>query len=174
MRKYLFFLGLLLLLPLQARAQKVELFGGYSYQRLETAGVNRSNMSGWNLALQVNANPILGFVGDFSGHYGTREVAPGVDKNINTHAMFFGPRVRLPGPVRPFAHALFGVARGSAGVFGSTDSESAFGMVAGGGVDADIGPLVSWRIIQADYVMNRFFDRNNNNFRLATGLVIRF
>lgn len=174
MRKCLFLLGLLALLPMQARAQKVELFGGVSYQRMETAAITRSNMIGWNLALQVNANPVLGFVADVSGHYGKRDLAPGLEKNINTHAMFFGPRVRVPGPVRPFAHALFGVAKGSAGVFGSTQSDSAFGMVAGGGVDVGSGEHISWRLIQADYVMNRFFSRSNNNFRLSTGLVLRF
>jgi len=49
-------------------------------------------------------------------------------------------------------------------------------MAAGGGIDADLtdSGRVSWRIIQADYLMNRFFDRNNNNFRLSSGLVFRF
>ena len=174
MRKLVLVVGILAVLPLSARAQRVELFGGYSYARVETASFSRSNVNGWNLALQANANDYLGFVGDFSGLYGTRTVVPGIERNVNTHMALFGPRVMLPGTVRPFAHALFGVARGNAGFFGGATSETTFGMVAGGGIDVVAGPLVSVRLIQADYLMNRFFSRTSNNFRISAGVVLRF
>jgi opacity protein-like surface antigen len=178
MRKLLLTFALTLAVAGSALAQdyKVEVFTGYSYARLETLSPDRSHLHGWNAAIEAKLNPVLGLVADFSGHYGDRLVAPGIERNINTHSALFGPRIGLPGRVRPFAHALFGVARGSAGVFGSTSGESAFGMAAGGGIDADLtdSGRVSWRIIQADYLMNRFFDRNNNNFRLSSGLVFRF
>jgi len=178
MRKLLLTAGALLLLASATTAQdkRFEVFTGYSFSRVDTASPGRSNLHGWNAAVEANVNRFFGLVGDFSGHYGERTVIPGIQRNINTHAALFGPRVRLPGRVRPFAHALFGVARGSAGVFGSTNSDTAFGMAAGGGIDADLTDDggVSWRIVQADYLMNRFFDRNNNNFRLSTGLVFRF
>lgn len=178
MRKLLLTAGLALALagPALAQDKRFDVFTGYSFARLETPSPDRSNLHGWNAAVEARLNPFFGLVGDFSGHYGERTIVPGAQRNINTHAALFGPRVRLPGRVRPFAHALFGVARGSAGVFGSTSSDTAFGMAAGGGIDADLTDEggVSWRIVQADYLMNRFFDRNNNNFRLSTGLVFRF
>jgi opacity protein-like surface antigen len=165
-----------LAVPAAAQDKRLEVYTGYSYARFETPSPDRSNLHGWNAAVQINASDWFGLVADFSGHYGQRQILPGVDRNINTYGAFFGPRVRLPGRVRPFAHALFGAARGSAGVFGSTSSDTAFGMVAGGGIDADLtdGGGVAWRIVQADYLMNRFFDRNNNNFRLSSGLVFRW
>jgi opacity protein-like surface antigen len=166
-----------MLCALPAAAQenpRVEIFGGYSFARLETASPNRSNLHGWNAAIQGNVTSWLGLVGDLSGHYGTRDIAPGVTQDINTHTFLFGPRVSFPAKVRPFAHALFGVARGNAGLFGSTDSESAFGMALGGGIDVEASRHVSIRLIQGDYLLNRFLDRNRNNWRLAAGLVFRF
>ncbi len=178
MRKLMIFFGLLLLVALPAAAQenpKVEIFGGYSYARFQTASPNRSNLNGWNAAIQGNVTPWFGLVGDFSGHYGTRvDPVTGADLKINTYQALFGPSVALPSRVRPFAHALFGVARGNANLFGSTSSESAFGMALGGGVDAELTNHVSLRLIQGDYLMNRFLKVNRNNFRLSAGLVFRF
>ena len=173
MRKLLFAAALLVAAS-TAHAQKVEFYGGYSYARVETASVSRSNVNGWNVALQGNYNDFFGIVGDFSGLYGTRTVAPGIERNVNTHMALFGPRIMVPGAIRPFAHALFGVARGNAGFFGGTGSETTFGMAAGGGIDVSAAPFIAIRLIQADYLMNRFFDRTNNNFRLSAGVVLRF
>ena len=55
MRKLLFAVALLAVAPLSAQAQRVELFGGYSYARVETASVSRPNVNGWNLALPRDA-----------------------------------------------------------------------------------------------------------------------
>jgi len=178
MRKLLCLFGLVLLLVLPAAAQesspKVEVFTGFSYARVETADPSRQNLHGWNAAVQGNLAPWLGLVADVSAHYSTRTIAPGIDHNINTYQALFGPRIALPARIRPFAHALFGFARGNAALFGSTSTESAFGMALGGGVDAELSQHVSVRLIQADYLMNRFLDRNRNNFRLSAGLVFRF
>lgn len=175
MRKLFFVAGLMFALAAPAAAQDVEVFMGYSFAKIETLGPDRENLHGWNAAVEAKVAPFLGLVADFSGHYGDITIIPpGVDSSINTHHVLFGPRVNLPGPVRPFVHALFGAARGNAGVFGGTDSEWAFGMAVGGGVDANFTDRVAWRIIQGDYLMNRFFARTNNNFRLSSGLVFRF
>lgn len=171
MRKLLVTLGLMLfLLPAAAHAQRAEAFGGYSYARLNPGGLagNEINLNGWHGALQVNPSNWFGLVGDFSGHYGRRGTG------LNNHLALFGPRVMLPaGPLRPFAHSLFGVARGNAGLFGSTESDSAFGMALGGGLDVGGGTVV-WRLAQVDYLMTRFSARRQDNVRISTGLVIRF
>jgi hypothetical protein len=173
MRKLALFVGVALLLaaPAMAQDKRAELFGGYSYARINPGGLagNEMNLNGWNAAVQGNLTSWFGVVGDFSGHYGSRGGAA-----VSTHQALFGPRVTLPaGPVRPFAHALFGVARGNAGLFGSTQSESAFGMAVGGGLDVGSG-VIAWRLIQADYLMTRFNNARRDNARISTGIVFRF
>src|SRR5690242_1926567 len=108
---------LALLVPSGAAAQgtpKVEIFGGYSYlglteqprTRLQFAGLN-----GWNTSVKFNVMPRLGFVADFSGHYGERGripetieslVTPGqfqrmeaIPGGLQQHTFLFGPEVRL-------------------------------------------------------------------------------
>lgn len=177
MRKLFSLFAVVLFLALPAIAQehpRVELFAGYSYARVETASPDRSNLHGFNAAIQGNVTSWLGLVGDFSGHYGKRDVSPAVQRDISTHMALFGPRVAMPARVRPFAHALFGVARGNAAVFGSSASETSFGMALGGGVDVEASDHVSIRLVQGDYLMTRFLDRNRNNFRLSAGLVFRW
>jgi hypothetical protein len=175
MRKTLLLAWIFLLAAAPAAAQepppRAELYAGYSYARLNPGGLagNEMNLNGWNAAIQGNVTNWFGIVGDFSGHYGTRA---GVD--VNTHQALFGPRLTLRGPISPFVHALFGVARGNAGLFGSTESVSAFGMALGGGVDIPLGRHASWRLVQADYLMTRFHNARRDNARISTGLVFRF
>lgn len=172
MGKLLIVLAALALAALPARAQKTELFGGYSYARLNPGGLsgNDFSLNGWHVGVQGNVTSFLGLVGDFSGHYGSRA---GVD--TSSHQALFGPRITLRGPVSIFGHALFGVARGNAGLFGSTSSNTAFGMAVGGGADFNmLTSRVAWRVVQADYLMTRWSGRSHNNARISTGLVLRF
>ncbi|HEY3454116.1 MAG TPA: hypothetical protein VGK64_05890 [Bryobacteraceae bacterium] len=108
---------LALLVPSGAAAQgtpKVEIFGGYSYldltqqprTRLQFAGLN-----GWNTSVKFNVMPRLGFLADFSGHYGERGripetieslITPGqfqrveaIPGGMRQHTFLFGPEVRL-------------------------------------------------------------------------------
>lgn len=175
MRRTILLSAVILLLAASAAAQetpRAELFGGYSYARLNPGGFagNEMNLNGWHAGVQGNVTSWFGVVGDFSGHYGTR-----AGNNVNSHQALFGPRLTFRGPVSPFVHALFGFARGNAGLFGSTSSETALGMAFGGGVDVNlVSEHVAWRVIQADYLLTRFFDNNRNNARLSTGIVFRF
>jgi hypothetical protein len=172
MRKLLFVLAALALAAVPAQAQKAELFGGYSYARLNPGGLagDGFNLNGWHVGVQGNVTSFFGLVGDFSGHYGTRG---GVD--TSSHQALFGPRITLRGPVSIFGHALFGVARGNAGLFGSTSSDTAFGMAVGGGADVNLlTSRVAWRVVQADYLMTQWSNRSRNNARISTGVVLRF
>ncbi len=108
---------LALLVPSGAAAQgtpKVEIFGGYSHlglteqprTQLKSAGLN-----GWNTSVKFNVMPRLGFLADFSGHYGERGripetieslLTPGqfqrveaIPGSIDQHTFLFGPEVRL-------------------------------------------------------------------------------
>jgi hypothetical protein len=65
---------------------------------------------------------------------------------------------------------LLGGAHFSAGGVGDT----AFSMAIGGGMDYEVKQGISWRIIQGDYLLTRFFGETQNNGRLSTGVIFRF
>lgn len=164
-RKLLPVLGLLLFASLSAQAQdKAELFGGYSYMRFRNS--QSANLNGWEIAGQYKFTDWLGGVADFDGHYGSSN---GI--NSSTHTYLFGPQVSLPSRVSPFAHLLLGGAHISEAGFGS----ASFSMALGGGIDVGLfHDQFYWRVIQTDYLMTQFRSHAQNNFRLSTGIVIRF
>lgn len=156
--------GLVLLVSLSARAQdKVELFGGYSYLRVDNSP--SINMNGWALAGQYKFADWLGGVAEVDGHYGS----PG-GVSTSAHTFLFGPQVSWPARVSPFAHVLIGGAHVSGGGL----SDSSFSTAVGAGIDTRLAPGIYWRIIEGDYVSTRFFGRTQNNARLSTGIVFRF
>jgi hypothetical protein len=178
MRKLFVLVALVVLVSGAAMAQehpKAEIFGGYSFVRVNPGqGVSGENFpGGWHASIAGNVNNWFGIAGDFSGHY--KEIA-GVSTNV--HTFLFGPRIsyRNNEKVTPFAHVLFGAARGS----GAGTSENAFAMAFGGGVDAKINDRFAFRVAQFDYVLTRFdgptsgTTANQNNFRFSTGIVFRF
>jgi hypothetical protein len=86
--------------------------------------------------------------------------------------------------IRLFAHSLFGGAhvRPTACVIfsGSPDecgsgSASGFAMMLGGGVDASANKVMWFRLVQFDWVyLPSEFGSQSNNFRVSTGIVLRF
>jgi hypothetical protein len=167
MRRIAYVLGLLTLLYLPAKAQTInaEVFGGYSYLRLDTGGGTHSNFNGWNASLNVKPSKWAGIVGDFGGQY-----ASPFGPTTSFYTYLFGPQLSLPAPVSPFVHALFGGARiGTSGI-----STNAFATAVGGGVDVKAAPFLSYRLIQAEYLLTRFGDTSQHNARISTGIVLRF
>ena len=151
------------LLPAAAQDDKVEVFGGYSYMRFRPSP--DVNLNGWEASAQYKFRDWIGGVADFDGHYGSQF---GVGESV--HSFLFGPQVSLPSKVSPFAHVLLGGAHFSAGGVGDT----AFSMAIGGGMDYEVKQGISWRIIQGDYLLTRFFGETQNNGRLSTGVIFRF
>lgn len=177
--------------------------------------VDHVNLHGWEGSATFVVNRWLGIEADFDGHYGSDSAGvtipstfPGLpsiqadfDVDSRQHAFLFGPKLSFRGErVTPYAHALFGGVHRSRDfdvrtAIGSTDvstvsfsdSDTAFGMALGGGVDVNLGDHVAIRAIQADYVQTRFdegtivtrtgqFDTEGtqHNARFSVGLVIRF
>ncbi|MGH9864961.1 MAG: hypothetical protein ACRD4H_06050, partial [Candidatus Acidiferrales bacterium] len=153
-----------LTLPLVAHAQSTEVFGGYSYLRLDTSP-GSANFNGWNAALTEKLFKVVGVTADFGGTYAS---PGGVKSSMNT--FLFGPQVSLPAPVSPFVHALFGAARFSA----SGASSTSFASAIGGGIDIHPIPLIGLRLIQVDYLNTHFGNTRQNNFRLSAGIVLHF
>jgi opacity protein-like surface antigen len=188
MKKPWFLASLLALcLPLAASAQevapKVEIFGGYSYLRVDA--VNDINAQGFNTSLAGNITKNVGIVGEFSRFTNSESVpAPiigSVTVNTNVLTYLFGPRIVLHrGKAEPFVHALFGGARENETVPGSISAPvtiNAFAFALGGGLDVKVNDNFAIRVAQVDYLDYKFVHLNasqrRNNFRYSAGIVIR-
>jgi hypothetical protein len=163
-RKLSLLLGLIFLVSLAARAQdKLEVFGGYSYERYNAQPAR--NLNGWEISGQYKFANWLGGVADLDAHYGS-------PSQIDSQTLTFmaGPQVSFPARLSPFLHVLVGVGHIRSGGI----ADSSFSTAVGGGVDMRIAPAVSWRVIQADDVITRFFGSTQHSPRISTGIVLRF
>jgi opacity protein-like surface antigen len=172
---------MLFAMPLAAMAQEsTQIFGGYSYLRGDDddGGVD---LHGWNVSVNQNFKKWIGLKADFSGHYGEVSVISTLNKSdLNAYLFLVGPQFNLPGTdrVKPFAHVLFGAMRTSLTTFPTTGRvtlrDSAFAMAVGGGLDVKLTDVIAIRLFQTDYVLTRFDDDTQNNFRASTGIVFKF
>jgi hypothetical protein len=179
---------------------KIEVYGGYSYLRpaltqTETfacvqspcplfvlppvAVTTHPNLNGWEFSGAYMVVPWLGAKADFSGNYGA---ALG-SSSANMHTFLFGPEVRWPRHVSPFAHVLLGGAHtsSSGGTISNSayntvlsGSESAFASAFGGGIDAKVTSSLWIRLIQVDDLVTCFHSSTQNQPRVSAGLVVRF
>jgi Outer membrane protein beta-barrel domain len=190
MRKLFFIAALTLALPIISLAQeapRVEVFGGYSYMRLEDdgSGLDR-DLNGFNVSGNITViGKRIGLKADVSGHFGQISFAPGVSNIDQRQFLFlFGPQfsLRKSGKIQPFAHTLVGFEnlRLNNDVIGDI-TDTGFAFAVGGGVDIKaLSSRLSLRLVQADYVLTKFSDSSasgnntNNNLRISTGMVVRF
>ena len=129
-------------------APSITLFGGYQYTRFgdTTSSINSGNQFG---DIRVNANGSnAALTGGFNSWLGIRaDVSAAYPNNFNFYTYTFGPELSVHLPiVRPFAHALFGVARVSSSGVVSDNFET----MIGGGVDIGHG-ILAWRVAQVDW-----------------------
>jgi hypothetical protein len=167
-----------LLFAAPLRAQKVELFGGYSYVRAPVTVQNflcpvpgcppttqHLNLNGWEASGAVKLFGPLAIAADYSDTSGS---VLGVNTHLKTYLL--GPHLRFPGPISPFAHFLVGGARESIG--GGT--QNAFATAVGGGLDLKVLPFISIRPIQFDYLLTHFNSTTQNQPRISAGVVVHF
>jgi opacity protein-like surface antigen len=145
------------------------LFGGYSYMKLDDA-----SRHGANLALDFRAfGPVAGFV-DLSSHWGSQE---GV--SLNDLTLMAGPGVRFGtrGGTMFFVRALAGLVRDKATIgildVDISETESRFGVLVGGGVDIRVTQTLAARV-QADYLWNDVSEGSSSGWRASAGVVYRF
>lgn len=165
----------------QESAPKVDIFVGYSYLQANpgVTGVDAFHLHGGSASLGYNFTSHLSGVADFGGYTNGNILKTGTSGTVSTY--LFGPRYsyRHFRKVTPFGQALFGTAHANANAFGTTGTQNAFAMTAGGGVDYKLFDHFSIRPVQAEYLMTRFREgtlgaRNQNNVRLSTGFLFRF
>lgn len=180
----------------------VEIFGGFSYLRLDTASEStfnaafglapgtlgiRKNYPGWNGALQVNFNRWFGVAADVSGYYGTPVSASSVSglPSASFHNFLAGPVLTMrKRRSQPFVHTLLGfnhLAVDASATAGTASlSDNAFAAAIGGGWDVRVGRRMGLRLVQADYLYTRHDTMpfggtgHQNNFRISTGVVFTF
>jgi hypothetical protein len=164
-RKLSILLGLLFFVSFAAHAQglladKVEVFGGYSFMHND----NRpdSNLNGFEFSGQYKFASWIGGVADIDGHYGGCT-------SVNNY--LFGPQISFPARVSPFAQLLVGVAHMHRNGIGS---DTSFAAALGVGIDTKLTGPFHWRIIQGDWIHTSLFGGSQNNGRLSTGIVIKF
>jgi len=199
MKKLSFLASLVFLcLPLVALAQevspKVEIFGGYSFLRVDLgavpagavpAGTIPGNLDthGFNVSFAGNVARHVGIISEFS-HYTKTEsfnilgspLPNGVNIDFRVLTLLFGPRVTLHrGKVEPFVHGLFGAARADASSLGMSlgDPGYAFAYALGGGFDVKVHNNFAIRLGQVDYLGARSGGEVLNNFRYSVGVVVR-
>ena len=165
----------------QESAPKFDVFAGYSYVQANpgVTGFDSFHLHGGNANVAYNWKSWLSGVADFGGYTNGNILSSGASGTFSTY--LFGPRVsyRHYSRITPFGQVLFGAAHANAAAFGTTNTQNAFAMTAGGGVDYKVFDHFSIRPFQTDYLLTRFREntlgtRNQNNFRVSTGFVVRF
>ena len=176
-------------------SDRVEVFGGYTYERPDFSLVNSNGgANGWNAAVNFKMRPWIGVVADVSGLYPRYTLpelngANSVSASGSSYSFLFGPQVSSErGRFSPFAHFLVGESHVSNENFGNQgglqnfQSNHALSFAAGGGVDYWLKPRIAIRA-QADWLYTRFtlggvpgtnYSQNRNVARVSTGLVFRF
>jgi hypothetical protein len=187
----------------QADSSKNEFYVGYSHQRFDGSSANDS-LNGFEVAYTRSIHRFLGVKGLVSGAFGGNDFSSTLtDPNTGPFTLssrydrqsynFAGgiqvKDFKSDSRLKPFAHALAGVAHNrvkvdgpvcTAGVcppaifplpFDSTSSN--FTMILGGGLDVKINRKVDLRLIQVDYnpVFRGF--GTENNVRFGIGLVFK-
>jgi hypothetical protein len=147
--------------------QANQLFGP-NFQRFFCA---RRGFNGFETSAVYNFNRYVGLKGNISGHYNSEtfvDVPTNVDTRTRAYNFLAGLQIkdnRKDGrALRPFAHALFGVAHVSFDSrqtnqfapppfnnFTTDDSQTNFAMKLGGGIDVRLGRCVDLRIVEISY-----------------------
>jgi opacity protein-like surface antigen len=167
---------------------KFEVFGGVSWlhiDNIKVAGI-KQNYMGWDTEAQYNFNKILGVTADISGNYG--RLLPDTPTR-HSYSFVFGPTLSYRAQHSTiFAHTLFGANTENilmSAVLGSSDSDTAFAMAWGGGIDLKVNDTFAVRLGQLDWLYTRHnfsfvlvngkpLADHQNNIRYAGGVVINF
>src|SRR5216683_2797993 len=158
---------------------RFELSAGYSYVNFRPGSpFGAFSNHGASGSFTYNASRYLGLTAELSG-YNFSDVS-GANVQGGWTTWLFGPRLNLRrfDYFVPFAEFLVGGSHGGAQMTG-VNSQSAFALAAGGGVDVVLTKHVAWRFVQMDYLMTNFSgtsvggNARQDNFRIGTGIVLR-
>jgi hypothetical protein len=181
--------------PVSENSDLFELSLGYNYIYLDDADPERQHLHGGEISAFWNLNSWLGLGGEFMADFGERRQIfffntgflrfRGRDVAVNSerYLYVFGPRITFwrSERFRAFTEVLAGNVhagfdanfKGLKGI-GNHFSDDGFALVSGGGLDCRIASHISWRIIQADYLLSNVGLNWQHDFRASTALVFSF
>jgi outer membrane protein OmpA-like peptidoglycan-associated protein len=160
---------------------RYEVAGMFDYVSFNPGGGFPSfNNFGGSGAFTWNAARWLGLTEEIGGLSYNRNVN-GVNLHGGITTIMVGPRVnfRKFDYFVPFMEVLVGAGHAGPEMTGNS-SQTAFTMVAGGGVDITLTKNIAWRFAEIDYLSTSFYGNSlasggkENSLRLGTGLVLRF
>ncbi len=125
---------------------------------------------GWQASISGNFHENIGLVFDVGGRY--KSV---LDITTQLYEFLVGPRFTMrieDGAL--FVHALAGLKYGRISGLGDTLSDTAFAIGFGGGADINLSDWGAFRLLQIDYIADRFSDEWNWNYRAGIGFVFKF
>jgi len=170
----------------QEETQRVEVFGEYSYLRINPTlpHLNNRSFNGGGGGVTFNITRYLGIKGELMG-YGSTSFTTTVGAPIvtpkgtipagtfnsqgNMFTYLFGPVVKLPlSRITPFGELLFGGSNtngyanlsksiiAGGGTINATGTQHPFTMAFGGGLDVHINHNFSIRPIELDWILSRY------------------
>jgi hypothetical protein len=183
-RKIALLASLSLLFGFAASAQdysKADMYVGYQYTRQMYTPGTTFNMNGGVGQIAVYPTSWIGFVGEISGS-AVGNIHGFTGSGGTLYSYMGGVRFTYRhGPLQPYVQGLFGVGQLDSTLQArlGSPSSTAFATGIGGGLDVKLARHFAIRAIQGDYFLTRFTNPLNarfsqNNFRLSTGLVLRF
>jgi opacity protein-like surface antigen len=148
---------------------------GLNYSWLHVTADNRDYQrtgNGGSGYLEYNLGNMLGLVADFGGYANTRK---GIDSKAMTY--MFGPRFNWRhSKLNPYAQFLFG---GAYGWNAKNNTQNAFAMAVGGGIDYNLNHRFSVKPIEVEYLLTEMNDKTGfgsrqNDIRYSAGIVFKF
>ena len=139
--------------------------------------------NGFMVEFNQNVTRHIGIVTSVSGTYNTTDyfdVRSGRTFSVRgqRYDILAGPRFNWrPSGAVPFAHALFGISHVRANFDNQLNpqlnSDTAFAMALGGGLDVHAGEHLDVRAIQVDYLPTFFNGKRQDNIRASAGIKIK-
>lgn len=161
---------------------RYEIAGSFVYINFNpNGGFSSFNNYGGAGSFTWNANRWLGLTEEFSALDYHRQVVNVGSASGTLTSYLFGPRLNMRkfDYFVPFAELLIGEAHSGAALTGN-NSQTAFALEAGGGVDVALTKNIAWRFAEIDYMLTSFHGDflapggRQNNLRLSSGVVFRF
>jgi len=160
---------------------RYEVTGMFDYVNFNPGGGFASfNNYGGSGAFTWNATRWLGLTEELGGLSYNR-IVNGTTLHGGITTFLVGPRVnfRRFDYFVPFVELMVGAGHAGPEMTGS-NSQTAFALVAGGGVDIALTRNIVWRFAEIDYLSTSFYGNSlaaggrENSLRLGTGIVLRF
>jgi hypothetical protein len=168
---------------------RTEFFIGYAHEYADLSGSfsgtlgtvfgNSTGLNGFAFEASHFLHNNLGFTVDIARTSNKRLDPTGIGYVRTSYLA--GPNYRLPryGFFSPSVHVLAGIDHGvftvpenlpSTFTFGNTE----FAAAAGATLDGNLSRHVAIRLVQVDYLYSHHYGENQNSFRYAGGVVLRF